>query len=604
MPAQVSDDPTSRSGVTLRLLEPWLSLCFYLVLAVGVTWPLASSATTHVVIGTEPASTVPLFNVWTIWWNADRLLNGFDDYWNAPIFFPEPNTFAFSEPQPATLIVAPLIWATESRPLATNVYLWVALALNGWFAQRCLRSVRISHWISIGGGVGMMLLPVVHWQIGVLQLVPMWGTLWLWWATTRLCQAEPGRDSWKRFILLGIEIGLAMASTWYCCIHHGLSLGLLMLAGGWVLGSRLLQTKTLASISISLLVFSVLAGPFIFHIAEMASNEDFRRTNDMVAALSALPGDYLNTYGRSWLHIPNPNGRAGWMMSPGVAVCVLAVVGLLTGVRRGQRPLVILLTIISVTSFSLSLGDNLNFWGWKPWWFLVDYLPGFAQVRNVFRFGYFFQAAVVLLAALGVDGAWKFFSRCFTEERPSVSRSPVKRVAMRFCQLAVVVTAISVWLDPWPPRVRLTEVPDYESFVVKPSAKDWLSVLAKNAAVAEGKQGVLCLPMASGGSVMDYEVTAKWMLSSSYHKRPLANGYSGFFPAGYFSLRDAIDKSGMDASVLDYLVSNDIPWIVIDRKRYRTWWGDRLRVGQMQITRLAGDGSAIDLYLVTRQEIP
>ena len=54
--------------------------------------------------GSSQVATVPLFNLWTIWWNADRLRHGLKDYWDAPIFYPERDTFAFSEPQPTTMI--------------------------------------------------------------------------------------------------------------------------------------------------------------------------------------------------------------------------------------------------------------------------------------------------------------------------------------------------------------------------------------------------------------------------------------------------------------------------------------------------------------------
>jgi len=57
-------------------------------LAVVWTWPLALHATTHLPLGTESSATVPLFNLWTLRWNADRLAHGYAGYWDAPIFFP------------------------------------------------------------------------------------------------------------------------------------------------------------------------------------------------------------------------------------------------------------------------------------------------------------------------------------------------------------------------------------------------------------------------------------------------------------------------------------------------------------------------------------
>src|SRR5690606_4693790 len=105
---------------------------------------------------------------------------------DAPIFFPETDTFAFSEPQPATLRVAPVIWLSGSRILAYNAYMWLSLALNGLTTVWLLRSLGHRWWLSILGGIGMLLLPLVHDQIDVLQLIPLWGILWTWESVRRL----------------------------------------------------------------------------------------------------------------------------------------------------------------------------------------------------------------------------------------------------------------------------------------------------------------------------------------------------------------------------------------------------------------------------------
>jgi hypothetical protein len=75
----------------------------YAALAIVLTWPLALRLTTHLPIGAESSPTVPLFNLWTLRWNAERLAEGYRGYWDAPIFHPTTGAFAFSEPQPLTL---------------------------------------------------------------------------------------------------------------------------------------------------------------------------------------------------------------------------------------------------------------------------------------------------------------------------------------------------------------------------------------------------------------------------------------------------------------------------------------------------------------------
>ena len=90
-----------------------------LMMTVGVvTWPLALHLTDALPLGTEQESTVPLFNTWTLWWMQDRAIRGFENFWQAPIFYPSEGTFTFSEPQPLTgLLVLPL-WVLSDSPLA------------------------------------------------------------------------------------------------------------------------------------------------------------------------------------------------------------------------------------------------------------------------------------------------------------------------------------------------------------------------------------------------------------------------------------------------------------------------------------------------------
>ena len=94
----------------------------YAAISLVIQWPLVGSLTTHISFGHEREITVPLLNLWTVWWNADRAAHGFQGYWNAPIFYPTEKTFVFSEAQPTSVIVAPLIGLTGNRALAYNVY--------------------------------------------------------------------------------------------------------------------------------------------------------------------------------------------------------------------------------------------------------------------------------------------------------------------------------------------------------------------------------------------------------------------------------------------------------------------------------------------------
>src|SRR2546425_13068515 len=82
------------SSVPRTLLVP--ALC--LLTALVQTAPLALHLTTCVPFGNYPAPTVVRFNLWTLWWNSDRLLHGYGGYWRGTAFYPHSYSLPRSQP--------------------------------------------------------------------------------------------------------------------------------------------------------------------------------------------------------------------------------------------------------------------------------------------------------------------------------------------------------------------------------------------------------------------------------------------------------------------------------------------------------------------------
>jgi hypothetical protein len=206
-----------------------VAIAIYTASALLVTWPLARNLTTSIPRGTETAITVPLFNLWTLWWNA-AWFGESSGYWNAPIFAPTPAAFALSEPQPTMMTVAPLIWCGGPPALAYNVYLLLALILNGVATSQLLRAAGAGRVGAIAGGLFVQWLPFIQWQIGVLQLVPIFWETWTVLALIRIVE----RPTIHRGIVLGIAFGLAFWS----CENLGLffAVPLIVAARGWSAG--------------------------------------------------------------------------------------------------------------------------------------------------------------------------------------------------------------------------------------------------------------------------------------------------------------------------------------------------------------------------------
>ena len=96
------------------------------------------------------------------------------------------------------------------------------------------------------------------------------------------------------------------------------------------------------------------------------------------------------------------------MLSSGWLKLGLGLLGVFFALRRVEaRRWASFLLLMAILAFLLSLGTNLKVFGWQPWWWLVEHAPGFAQVRNVLRFAYFVQIAIVIFAAMGLYGLYE-----------------------------------------------------------------------------------------------------------------------------------------------------------------------------------------------------
>src|SRR2546427_8415205 len=141
-----------------------------LATALAQTAPLALHLGSAIPFGTYPAPVVPRLNLWALWWNSERLLHGYRGYWQAPIFYPEPYAFAYSEPQWLTGVAASSFWWTSGSPaLAYNAVLLIAFSLNGWCAYFLLRRLHVRFWPAVCGGPIMEMLPFSAEQLGGLQ---------------------------------------------------------------------------------------------------------------------------------------------------------------------------------------------------------------------------------------------------------------------------------------------------------------------------------------------------------------------------------------------------------------------------------------------------
>ena len=162
-----------------RLLRGLVPFVLCLLAAIVATWPLLPAIARALPLGTEHEATVPLFNLWTLWWDADRVPHGFSGLWNAPIFHPLEGAFAFSEPmllQGVTL--SPLWWMGAPPAAIYNLAILCTLVCNGLATRSLARALGASRDAALLAALAGVTLPYTAKVLGVLPVLPLFGTIW------------------------------------------------------------------------------------------------------------------------------------------------------------------------------------------------------------------------------------------------------------------------------------------------------------------------------------------------------------------------------------------------------------------------------------------
>jgi hypothetical protein len=203
-----------------------------------------------------------------------------------------------------------------------------------------------------------------------------------------------------------------------------------------------------------------------------------------------------------------------------IAIAVLIALGirLVPGVRRflgGTGGSVVgFYAVAMIASALLALGPRIHVAGQVigtgPYAWLFDYVPGFDGLRVPARFLMLTALFAAVLAGLGAAAvlAWR------------------RRAGLVLVAAASVVLLAEAWVVPMPTNVPLA-VEGLEPTPTHPSTGEAGSPLYALVRDAPGQVVLIEFPFGETA----YETLATF--HAGYHRRPLVNGYSGFFPLGY-----------------------------------------------------------------------
>jgi hypothetical protein len=323
---------------------PWIAAgALYAVAAVVGTWPLVLRMSTHLPIGLLTNATVPLFNLWTFEWNVQSLSRGYAGYWDAPIFYPTPGTFALSEAQALTSLGFAALTAAVSGVTAYNLVLLITLISNALAARRLMRVLGTSDAVATSIGLLALGLPFVWKELGVVQLTVLW-PVWLVLSELAILSGARAVLAADGGALLPAPSGAALirlalwcAAIVWTCTYYALFISIFLLLAAALFARReFVRAPLRGATLLAILLLLTAAYPLI---AQQRVVGAYARSAKTIYGGSATARAYLRLPGGAvGAHVlpplaAKPNKRS---LYPGTLLVLLAALGAWSRIARSR----------------------------------------------------------------------------------------------------------------------------------------------------------------------------------------------------------------------------------------------------------------------------
>ena len=427
---------------------------------------------------------------------------------DASFFAPYPGTLALGDYMPGYAVVSvPIVALTGNPVVAHNVLLLLSHAVAALGAAALAARLTGALGPALVAGVGFAYAPRLLNEAYNVQTLAICWFPWLLLTIERALE----RPTWGRAALAGAGwLGLALASL--NVFLYGSVVAALFTAAAVILGGRrvtrehLLPLGLVAVLAVGLLVWVVLA-PNRALAREWNLARDVTEIERYSATLPDLAGVPREAVLRRLLGLGADGERAG--LVPGVTATALAIAGLVAVVRgwNGLRPALLPYLATLLGTAVLALGPSLATpWGplSLPYRLLYGAVPGFGALRTPFRFLFFVDLGVALLAAAGV--AWVVRRR----------RGPGRWVVVAALVALLLVESVPV---PYPGAVSRLDP------AALPAVYRWL-------ATQPPETIALGIPMGDWANIA----------AAAFHLRRTVNGWSSYLPPHYLALADAMER--------------------------------------------------------------
>ena len=293
--------------VRRKLLSPtrslFLSLCLFALLAVATTHPLWR----HLAEAVPGDIGDPLLNTWILAWDAHAALTVPVRLFDANIFYPLPNTLAYSEHLVSTAFsVLPLGLVTGQPVAAYNLSLLLSFPLAGLGMYLLVLGWTRRRGAALLAGLAYAFAPYRLAAVAHLQLLTVQWLPFSLLALDRLLKSRlsnhnhqiPRRTAFlaKYWLLFVVFTTLQVLCSWYLAVFTALVLGVYVL--GWWMAclrrGRVARARlVLGRLALAALVVAGLTLPFALPYLEVLPGLQAARPPTLAASLAAQPGDFL-----------------------------------------------------------------------------------------------------------------------------------------------------------------------------------------------------------------------------------------------------------------------------------------------------------------------
>jgi hypothetical protein len=359
------------------------------ILTVALTWPLAARIGRIGRVDNADGQ----FSIWNVAWVARAIVVSPTHLFDANIFYPNPDTLAYSESNlGAGLVASPVYWATKNPFAAHNVAVLFAFFVSGVAMYYLVRHVAGDPRAAAIAAVAYAFCPYIYARTSHIQLLMIGGLPLVLLALHRLVD----RPSASR----GAALGLAMALQALFCGYYGI-FAILIVGFGVIVMATLRRLWASAALWKGLVAGAVVSVAIVipaFVPYMRLQGQGFGRSLEAAASFSANWSAYLasSSHAHVWMLslIPKPSES----LFPGFVALVCGIGGAWTARLDRRSELLWMYGGLAVLACWASLGPRGQLYS-----VLYHVVPVFSWMRAPARFGLVVTLALCVLAGIGLS---------------------------------------------------------------------------------------------------------------------------------------------------------------------------------------------------------